>query len=113
MADAHVAVARTQRAIVVHFTAHAADAPERAMGFNPTRNSEAALFGRLRAQGVVREASPGLFYVDRERLAARRSAAAVRVLGVGAAAGVLLAGLGALRTRRRQAEKPGGLKRLR
>lgn len=114
MANAQVAVARTPRGILVHFTAHAADAPERAMGFNPTQAGETALFRRLRQEGVIREASAGLFYVDRAALAAHRSAAAVRVLGVTAVGGVLLAGLAAFRSRRRrQAKDARGPKRPR
>jgi len=99
LADAHVAVARAPRAILAHFTAHQATGPRRAIGFNPTQPAEIVLFERLRGQGVIREASPKLFYVDEDRLAARQAEAAMRVAGVSAVAGLLIIGVSLLRRR--------------
>ena len=100
LTDADVAVARTPRAILAHFTVHQATGPQRAMGFNPTQPGEIVLFERLRAQGVIREASPKLFYVDEDRLAARQAEAAMRVAGASAVAGLLIIGYSLLRRRR-------------
>ena len=101
MADAHVSVAKTHRGVLQHFLTHQADAPLRAMGFNPTQDSEEVLFRQLRTQGVIREASPNLFYVDEATLAAQRAQALTRVLSV-AAVGAAIGGLFVLRSRRRQ-----------
>ena len=100
LADADVAVARTPRAILAHFTTHQATEPHRAMGFNPTQPGEIVLFERLRAEGVIREASPKLFYVNEGKLAARQGEAAMRVAGVSAVAGLLIIGFSLLRRRR-------------
>ena len=106
MADEYVSVANTPRGILQHFTTHEATAPQRAMGFNPTQDSETQLFRQLRAEGVIREASPNLFYVDEARLARRQTEALTRVLTVGGVAGVLIAGAATLRSRRhRRAER--------
>jgi hypothetical protein len=96
-----VSVARTTRGVLQHFITHQATAPMRAMGFNPTQDSERVLFDGLRADGVIREASQGLFYVDEERLAAQRGEALTRVLAVGAV-GAAIGGLLMLRSRRRR-----------
>jgi hypothetical protein len=102
MAEPQVAVARTPRAILSHFTVHEATAPERAMGFNPTQPSETELFEQLRSDGVIRRASPGLFWVDETRLAERQAAAMARVAVVGTVAGLVVAGIAGLRARRRR-----------
>jgi len=105
MAEPHVAVARTPRAILSHFTTHQATAPERAMGFNPTQPGKTVLFEQLRADRVIRQASPHLFYVDESRMAARQTEAMTRVAVVAGVAGLLLAGVVGLRARRRKAEQ--------
>lgn len=100
MSDVHIAVADTPRAVIRHFTTHSATAAQRAIGFNPTQPQETAIFRDLRAQGLIREASPGLFFVDPEALAAHRTAALDRVLGAATLAGAVIAGAVALIRRR-------------
>jgi len=107
MADETVSVARTQHGVLQHFLSHQATAPMRAMGFNPTQDSETVLFGQLQAQGVIRRASAGLFYVDETRLAAQQAAALTRVLGV-AAIGAAIGGLFMLRARSRRPRRERG-----
>jgi hypothetical protein len=99
---ADVAVARTSHAILSHFTVHQATHPQRAIGFNPTQPGETALFDQLRGEGVIQQASPGLFWVDETRLAARQVAAATRVATASAVVGLLFAGVGLLQARRRR-----------
>ena len=91
-------VAHARRAIIRHFTAHAATAPERAIGFDPTRRVEKRLFRQMRAFGAIREISPGRFYLEAGRLAAFRASVRRRVVRVAVMAGALAAGIVAIVT---------------
>lgn len=91
-------VAHARRAVIRHFTSHAATAPERAIGFAPTRRVERRLFGQMRDFGAIREASPGLFFIDADRLAEFRSSVRRRVVRVALMAGALAAGIVAIVT---------------
>ena len=86
-------VAQARRAVIRHFTSHAATAPERAIGFDPARGVEKRMFRQMRDFGAVREASPGLFYVDAERLGGFRSSVRRRVVRLAVMTGALAAGI--------------------
>ncbi|MBV8908285.1 MAG: hypothetical protein JOZ20_04725 [Sphingomonas sp.] len=66
MATAAVAaaVARARREIQHHFFSHDAVRPERAVAFEPSKHIEQRQFERMRSRGIIREAKPGLFWLD-------------------------------------------------
>lgn len=97
-AIAAATAAQARRAVIRHFTAHAATAPERAVGFDPARRVEKRLFREMRDFGAVREASPGRFYIDADRLAYFRANVRRRVVRVALMAGALAAGIVAIVT---------------
>ena len=90
--------ARARRAVIRHFTAHAATAPERAVAFDPAGRLERRLFGDMRSFGAIREAYPGRFYIEAERLAAFRASVRRRVVRVALMTGALAAGVVAIVT---------------
>ena len=61
-AAAAIAVAR--RRVFSHFFAANAVTPENATPFVTDRRLQQRQFERFRASGVIREAKPGLYYVD-------------------------------------------------
>lgn len=65
MATAAAAMAaRARREIQHHFFSADAVRPDRAVAFEPSNHFEQRQFERLRANDIVREASPGLFWLD-------------------------------------------------
>ena len=61
---AAAAVARARRDIQHHFFSHDAVRPDRAVAFEPDRMIEQRQFERMRSRGIIREAKPGLFWLD-------------------------------------------------
>ena len=90
--------ARARRAVIRHFTAHVATAPERAVAFHPDGLLERRLFGQMRSFGAIREASPDRFYIEAERLAAFRASVRRRVVRVALMIGALAASVVAIVT---------------
>jgi hypothetical protein len=66
MATAAVAaaVARARRDIQHHFFSHDAVRPDRAVAFEPSKRIEERQFERMRSRGIIREAKPGLYWLD-------------------------------------------------
>lgn len=65
---------RTRRGISAIFLAQHAIADEDAVAFVPRSPAEAREFARLRAQGAVRDAGPGHYWLDRAALHADNEA---------------------------------------
>jgi len=92
---AAAAVAKARRDIQHHFFSHDAVRPDRAIPFEAHRMIEDRQFERMRSRGIIREAKPGLYWLDvvaydidlRKRHAMVRTVLLVIVL-------VLAAGLG-------------------
>jgi len=92
---AAAAVAKARRDIQHHFFSHDAVRPDRAISFEAHRMIEDRQFERMRSRGIIREAKPGLYWLDavaydidlRKRHAMVRTVLLVIVL-------VLAAGLG-------------------
>ena len=61
---AAAAVAHARREIQHHFFSHDAVRPDRAVAFEPDRMIEQRQFERMRSRGIIREASPGLYWLD-------------------------------------------------
>jgi hypothetical protein len=61
---AAAAVARARRDIQHHFFSHDAVRPDRAVGFEASRRIEERQFERMRSRGIIREAKPGLYWLD-------------------------------------------------
>lgn len=96
MASAAAAlVARARREIQHHFFSADAVRPDRAVSFDPANGFERRQFERMRSSGVIRQASPGLYWIDivAYDLALRARHARVRVLLM-ALVFVLVVGLG-------------------
>jgi len=66
MATAAVAaaVAKARRDIQHHFFSHDAVRPDRAVAYEPQKRIEQRQFEQLRSRGVIREARPGLYWLD-------------------------------------------------
>jgi hypothetical protein len=66
MATAAVAAAvvKARRDIQHHFFSHDAVRPDRAVAFEPSKRIEERQFERMRSRGIIREAKPGLFWLD-------------------------------------------------
>jgi hypothetical protein len=62
--SAAVAVAAAQRRVLDYFFAQNAVMPEKAQPFITGRRLQQKQFDRMRNSGVIREAKPGLYYVD-------------------------------------------------
>ncbi len=61
---AAAAVAKARRDIQHHFFRNDAVRPDRAVAFEPRRMIEERQFERMRARGIIREAEPGLYWLD-------------------------------------------------
>jgi hypothetical protein len=61
---AAAAVARARRDIQHHFFSHDAVRPNRAVPFEPDRMIERRQFERMQSRGIIREASPGQYWLD-------------------------------------------------
>ena len=61
---AAAAIAKARRDIQHHFFSHDAVRPDRAVAFEPDRMIEQRQFERMRSRGIIREAKPGLFWLD-------------------------------------------------
>jgi hypothetical protein len=96
---AAAAVAKARRDIQHHFFSHDAVRPDRAVAFEPRSGLQERQFERMRSRGIVREASPGLYWLDvvaydidlRQRHARVRTVLLVMVVAlmIGLAASVL------------------------
>jgi hypothetical protein len=62
--SAAAAIAIARRRVFNHFFAANAVTPENATPFNTDRRLQQRQFERFVANGVIREAKPGLYYVD-------------------------------------------------
>ncbi len=61
---AAAAVAHARREIQHHFFSRDAVRPDRAVAFEPDRMIEQRQFERMRSRGIIREAKPGLYWLD-------------------------------------------------
>jgi len=61
---AAAAVAKARRDIQHHFFSNDAVRPDRAVSFESDRIIQQRQFERMRSRGIIREASPGLFWLD-------------------------------------------------
>ena len=61
---AAAAVAKARRDIQHHFFSHDAVRPDRAVAFEANRRIEERQFERMRSRGIIREAKPGLYWLD-------------------------------------------------
>src|SRR4051794_19123605 len=57
-------IARARREIQHHFFAADAVRPDRAIGFEPESRMERSQFERMRARSIVREESPGRYWLN-------------------------------------------------
>ena len=66
MATSAIAAAtiKARNKVLRHFLSQNAVSPEQAIGFTADRRLQQRQFDRLKARGIIREASPGLFYID-------------------------------------------------
>lgn len=90
--------ARARRAVIRHFTEHAATDSERAVEYEPTGRLERRMFRQMLDAGAIRQASPGRFYVEAGRLAVFRAGVRRRVVRVALISGVLAASVVAIVT---------------
>jgi hypothetical protein len=58
------AVAKARRDIQHHFFSHDAVRPDRAVEFEPRNGIQRRQFERMRSRDIIREAGPGLFWLD-------------------------------------------------
>jgi len=92
---AAAAVAKARRDIQHHFFSHDAVRPDRAVAFEPNRRIEERQFERMRSRGIIREAKPGLYWLDvvaydidlRQRFTRVRWLLLVMVVGLAVALG--------------------------
>lgn len=61
---AAAAVARARREIQHHFFSADAVRPDSAVSFDPPSRLQRRQFERMRSRGVIREAKPGLYWID-------------------------------------------------
>lgn len=61
---AAAAVAKARRDIQHHFFSHDAVRPDRAVEFEAHKMIEERQFDRMRSRGIIREAKPGLYWLD-------------------------------------------------
>ena len=61
---AAAAVAHARREIQHHFFSYDAVRPDRAVAFESDRMIEQRQFQRMRSRGIIREAKPGLYWLD-------------------------------------------------
>ena len=89
------AVAKARRDIQHHFFSHDAVRPDRAVAFEANRRIEERQFERMRSRGIIREARPGLYWLDvvaydidlRQRFTRVRWVLLVMVIGLAVALG--------------------------
>jgi len=89
------AVAKARRDIQHHFFSHDAVRPDRAVAFEANRRIEERQFERMRSRGIIREAKPGLYWLDvvaydidlRQRFTRVRWVLLVMVVGLAVALG--------------------------
>jgi hypothetical protein len=79
---AAAAVARSGRKVVAYFYAMHAISAEDAVSYKPERPVDARQFERMRAGGLVHEASPGKFWLDIPAYEADRSARRRRLVPI-------------------------------
>jgi hypothetical protein len=92
---AAAAVAKARRDIQHHFFSHDAVRPDRAVAFEANRRIEERQFERMRSRGIIREARPGLYWLDvvaydidlRQRFTRVRWVLLVMVIGLAVALG--------------------------
>jgi len=92
---AAAAVAKARRDIQHHFFSHDAVRPDRAVAFEANRRIEERQFERMRSRGIIREAKPGLYWLDvvaydidlRQRFTRVRWVLLVMVVGLAVALG--------------------------
>jgi len=92
---AAAAVAKARRDIQHHFFSHDAVRPDRAVAFEANRRIEERQFERMRSRGIIREAKPGLYWLDvvaydidlRQRFTRVRWLLLVMVVGLAVALG--------------------------
>ena len=58
------AVARARRDVQHHFFSHDAVRPDRAVAVDPGSQIQRRQFERMRSRGIIREAKPGLYWLD-------------------------------------------------
>jgi hypothetical protein len=93
---AAAAVARARREIQHHFFSQDAVRPDRAVAFDASRRIEERQFERMRSRGIIREAKPGLYWLDvvaydvdlRQRFTRVRWLLLIMVVGLAIALGV-------------------------
>lgn len=61
------ATARARQRVYDHFLAWRALSPQEAIEFNPATAVERTEFDRLRKSGIIRQATPGQFWLDLDR----------------------------------------------
>lgn len=61
---AAAAVAKARRDIQHHFFSEDAVRPDSAVAFDPLSGLQRRQFERMRSRGIIREASPGLYWID-------------------------------------------------
>ncbi|MFL6720271.1 MAG: hypothetical protein ACJ8FT_00495 [Sphingomonas sp.] len=61
---AAAAVAKARRDIQHHFFSEDAVRPERAVGFEPRNGMQGRQFDRMRSKNIIREAKPGVYWLD-------------------------------------------------
>ena len=96
---AAAAVAHARREIQHHFFSHDAVRPDRAVAFEPGRMIERRQFERMRSRGIIREAKPGLYWLDvvaydldlRQRFTRVRWARLAMVVGLAIGLGISIA----------------------
>jgi hypothetical protein len=92
---AAAAIAKARRDIQHHFFSHDAVRPDRAVAFEANRRIEERQFERMRSRGIIREARPGLYWLDvvaydidlRQRFTRVRWVLLVMVIGLAVALG--------------------------
>ncbi len=93
------AVAKARRDIQHHFFSHDAVRPDRAVAFEPHSRIQRRQFERMHSRDVIREASPGLYWLDvvaydidlRQRFSRMRWALLVMVIALAIGLGISIA----------------------
>ena len=97
-----VIVQQARQAILRHFIGQGATSADHAVAYDPDADGRRharvrrRLFRRLRDYGAIREARPGLFWLDEDKAEAFRWDERKRVLGVLALAAGVIAAIGLL-----------------
>ena len=96
---AAAAVAKARRDVQHHFFSHDAVRPDRAVEFEPLKIIEERQFERMRSRGIIREAKPGLYWLDvvaydidlRQRHTVLRTVLLILVVGLAIGLGASIA----------------------